>query len=192
MLVSINNPPPETGLTAPVGVELVRAFVNTAELDEGIDRLATAELAQEWLHAQDLIADEPLAESQRLRLIEVRAALRVLIAHGHGGRVDPASLAVLDGAGSTARLTLAFSADGSASLHPDATGVDSALGRILTAAYAAMVEGSWSRLKTCDNDECRWAFYDQSKNRSAKWCSMQSCGNRMKARAYRARRDANS
>jgi predicted RNA-binding Zn ribbon-like protein len=53
-----------------------------------------------------------------------------------------------------------------------------------------MVDGSWSRLKTCENDECRWAFYDQSKNRSAKWCSMQSCGNRMKARAYRARREA--
>ncbi len=190
MLVSISTPPPKTGLSTSVGVELVEAFVNTAEIDQGIDHLATVELAQGWLKAQDLIADEPLAESQRLRLIEVREALRALIGHGHGGPVDPTSLAVLDGAGSTARLTLAFSSDGSASLHPDSTGVDSALGTILTAAYAAMVEGSWSRLKTCENDECRWAFYDQSKNRSAKWCSMQSCGNRMKARAYRARREA--
>ena len=96
---------------------------------------------------------------------------------------------MLDGAERTARLTLAFSGDGSAVLHPDATGVDRALGWILTAAYTAMID-AWPRLKTCGNDECHWAFHDQSKNHSAKWCSMQSCGNRMKARAYRARREA--
>ncbi len=186
----MTNPPPETGRAATVGVDLVRVFVNTAELDEDTERLATVDQAREWLQARDLIGEEPLAESQRLRLIEAREALRALIAAGHGGYVDPTSLAVLDGAGRTARLTLAFSGDGSAALHTDATGVDRALGRILTAAYAAMIDGSWSRLKTCENDECRWAFHDQSKNRSAKWCSMQSCGNRMKARAYRARQEA--
>ena len=172
------------------GADLIRAFVNTAELEEGTDHLATVERAREWLQALDLIGEEPLPESQRLRLIEVREALRALIAAAHGDHVDPASLAVLDNAGRTARLTLAFSASGSAALHPDATGVDRALGRILSAAYAAMIDGSWPRLKTCENNECRWAFYDQSKNRSAKWCSMQACGNRMKARAYRARQEA--
>jgi predicted RNA-binding Zn ribbon-like protein len=53
---------------------------------------------------------------------------------------------------------------------------------------AAMNDGTWSRLKVCMNDECAWAFYDHARNRSGKWCEMSVCGNRMKARAYRARR----
>ncbi|MGH2778535.1 MAG: CGNR zinc finger domain-containing protein, partial [Actinomycetota bacterium] len=31
------------------------------------------------------------------------------------------------------------------------------------------------------------AFYDHSKNRSGKWCTMRVCGNRAKTRAYRER-----
>jgi len=52
------------------------------------------------------------------------------------------------------------------------------------------VEGTWPRLKACANDTCQWAFYDISKNRSGRWCTMDACGNLMKARAYRRRRAA--
>jgi predicted RNA-binding Zn ribbon-like protein len=62
-----------------------------------------------------------------------------------------------------------------------------ALGRLLAIVHRAVVEGTWQRMKVCPADDCRWAFYDHSKNRSGKWCSMAECGNRMKARAYRAR-----
>lgn len=188
--MSISIPPPETGSATPVGVDLVRAFINTAELEQSSDELATAPQAREWLQGLDLVGEEPLSESERLRLVEVREALRALIGTGHGGHIGTQSLAVLDGVGRTARLTLAFSSEGSANLQPDATGIDRALGRIVGAVYTAMTDGTWSRLKTCENPECRWAFHDQSKNHSAKWCSMQSCGNRMKARAYRARQEA--
>jgi predicted RNA-binding Zn ribbon-like protein len=50
-----------------------------------------------------------------------------------------------------------------------------------------MADGSWERLKICPADDCHWAFYDASKNRSRTWCNMQVCGNRKKTRAYRAR-----
>jgi CGNR zinc finger protein len=46
---------------------------------------------------------------------------------------------------------------------------------------------SWERLKVCGAEDCRWAFYDASRNHSRTWCSMSDCGNRAKARAYRAR-----
>ena len=188
--MSMSNPLLESRPEA--GVDLVKAFVNTAELEEHADHLASVQQARDWLQELDLMGEEPLSESGRLRLVEVREALRALIGTGHGGRIGAESLAVLDGAGRTARLTLVFSREGSASLQPDATGVDRALGRIIGAVYTAMIDGTWSRLKTCENQECRWAFHDQSKNHSAKWCSMQSCGNRMKARAYRARQEADN
>jgi predicted RNA-binding Zn ribbon-like protein len=58
---------------------------------------------------------------------------------------------------------------------------------MLATVFRAMSDGSWSRMKACGNPDCRWAFYDSSKNRSGRWCEMASCGNRMKARAFRER-----
>ena len=54
--------------------------------------------------------------------------------------------------------------------------------------FNGVAEGTWERLKACERDVCRWAFYDHSKNRSSHWCSMAVCGQREKnRRAYRRR-----
>jgi len=66
-----------------------------------------------------------------------------------------------------------------------ADGIDRLCGQLVSVAVTAMLDGSWERLKACRN--CRWAFFDESKNRSAHWCSMSLCGNRLKTRAYRRR-----
>ncbi|MGH2963155.1 MAG: CGNR zinc finger domain-containing protein, partial [Solirubrobacterales bacterium] len=57
-------------------------------------------------------------------------------------------------------------------------------------AFQAQVEGQWERLKLCRNDECRWAFFDSSRNRGGTWCEMSVCGNRIKNRHYRRRHPA--
>jgi hypothetical protein len=58
------------------------------------------------------------------------------------------------------------------------------------AAFTAMLDGSWARLKACPREICGWAFYDRSTNASATWCSMRVCGGRVKAGAYYRRRRA--
>ena len=40
----------------------------------------------------------------------------------------------------------------------------------------------------CQSDTCRWLFLDSTKNHSRRWCDMKVCGNRMKARRFRAHR----
>jgi predicted RNA-binding Zn ribbon-like protein len=40
------------------------------------------------------------------------------------------------------------------------------------------------RLKQCAQDDCRWIFLDLSRNRSRRWCTMEDCGNRAKARRH--------
>lgn len=45
-----------------------------------------------------------------------------------------------------------------------------------------------SRLRKCANPNCSHLFYDVSKNNKRQWCSMNSCGNIMKARAFYARK----
>ncbi len=42
------------------------------------------------------------------------------------------------------------------------------------------------RLRECGNLECRWLFLDTSKNHTRRWCDMKLCGNRMKARRFKA------
>jgi predicted RNA-binding Zn ribbon-like protein len=76
--------------------------------------------------------------------------------------------------------------DGSAEIAVAGNGVPAALGRLLAIAFGAMLDGSWPRLKVCR--QCRWAFYDYSRNRSGSWCSMTLCGNRAKTRSYRRRK----
>ena len=43
-----------------------------------------------------------------------------------------------------------------------------------------------SALRACDNPECQWLFLDTSKNHTKRWCDMKICGNRMKARRFKA------
>jgi predicted RNA-binding Zn ribbon-like protein len=70
--------------------------------------------------------------------------------------------------------------------------VEAGLGRIVALVAAAMADGTWPRLKVCLADDCQWAFYDLSRNRSAVWCDMRVCGNRHKVRAFRERHEAKS
>jgi predicted RNA-binding Zn ribbon-like protein len=66
-------------------------------------------------------------------------------------------------------------------------GGEGGLEQVLGAVARLAVRGELSRVKICPADDCRWAFYDTSRNSSRQWCSMAVCGNRAKARAYRAR-----
>ncbi len=40
------------------------------------------------------------------------------------------------------------------------------------------------RVGQCADDRCGWLFFDTSRNRSRRWCSMEDCGNRAKARRH--------
>lgn len=53
-----------------------------------------------------------------------------------------------------------------------------------------LAENELKRLKICDNHDCGWIFYDESKNKSRRWCDDKVCGNIMKVRNFRARKKA--
>ena len=44
-----------------------------------------------------------------------------------------------------------------------------------------------SRLRICENEDCGWIFYDESKSKTRRWCDHKLCGNMMKLRRYRER-----
>jgi predicted RNA-binding Zn ribbon-like protein len=55
---------------------------------------------------------------------------------------------------------------------------------------ALMTSAGMRLLRACAIDSCRWLFLDTSRNHSRRWCDMQVCGNRMKARRFQARRSS--
>jgi predicted RNA-binding Zn ribbon-like protein len=175
---------------APGELEQVRAFVNTLDIEEGEDALGTPGALSAWLTEHGLLGRSVRATAADLReALEVREALRELLL-AHTDRVPaPNAAATLDAAARRARLELRFDADGG-HLESCAGGVTGALGRLLALVQGAMANGTWERLKACRRETCNWAFYDNTKNRSGVWCTMETCGNRAKAQAYRARHAA--
>ena len=172
----------------PDELEIVRAFVNTADVGSGSDELETPPALVAWLAERGLIETGARASEQDLaRSHALREALRAFLCANSGGELDPEAPVVLDKAAERSGLRIRFDADGTASLTPRAEGVDGAHGRLLSIVAEAMRAGNWARLKACRSDDCRWAFFDGSKNHSRAWCSMAVCGNRAKARAFRER-----
>lgn len=173
---------------APGELELVRRFVNTLDVEEGSDELDGPDSLLGWFARMDLLDDGATAEEGDLeRALALREGIRSLLLANNGEGLEPADLRELNCAAGSVRLTVRFDESGSPVLEPETPGLPAALGRILGAVVRAKDEGTWSRLKVCPNDACRWAFYDRSKNRSGRWCTMEVCGNRMKARAFRQR-----
>jgi predicted RNA-binding Zn ribbon-like protein len=171
----------------PPGIDLIAEFVNTLELEDQTDELDSAPALRDWLRERNLLAgtvsDDDVASAQ-----QVREAIRSLLLANNGAPLDKDAVKRLNAAASDAQLRVRFTGDGRSELVPDDAGVPGALARILGLTYTAMADDTWPRLKACRLHSCQFAFYDESKNRSRTWCSMQVCGNRTKARAYRERR----
>jgi predicted RNA-binding Zn ribbon-like protein len=174
---------------APGELELVRRFVNTRDVEEGTDELDGPDSLLGWFVGMELLDEETSADEGDLkRALALREGIRsLLLARSNGEEIEPADLRELDRAAGSVPLAVRFGEDGSPTLEPESSGVSAALGRILAAVVRAADEGIWGRLKVCPNDACQWAFYDRSRNRSGRWCTMEVCGNRMKARAFRQR-----
>lgn len=178
------------GGSAPGDLELVREFVNTLDVETGAEELADPDALAVWLRGRNLLRGGAATRAELAEARRLREALRVLLLANNGVSMRKEAAAALNRAARRAGLGVRFQAGGTASLEPTAAGVDRALGRLLAIVAAAMADGTWSRLKACRADDCRWAFYDRARNRSRAWCSMAVCGNRTKARAYRRRHPA--
>jgi predicted RNA-binding Zn ribbon-like protein len=177
---------------APGQLEVVRGFVNTLDLEEDREELDTPAAAAAWLAEHGLLQDDAAAvtAAQLDRARALREAIRAVLRAHRDGTTAPEAAAILDAEACRARLGVHFGPDGLARDEPAAEGFDAAIGRLLLAVAQAQRDGTWNRLKVCVADDCQYAFYDRSRNRSAVWCDMAVCGNREKVRAYRRREAA--
>lgn len=175
--------------TAPQPLYLVQRFVNSVDVESGEDELSSPDALRDWFAERGLMdAGGSAGPADLKRAIDVREGLRAVLAHNNGHELDEASVARLDRAVRRAGVRMRFEPGREPELVPDAAGVDGAIARLMAIVAASVERGHWERLKVCPREDCAWAFYDKSKNRSGRWCKMEVCGNVEKARAFRERR----
>lgn len=173
---------------APGDLEVLRSFVNTLDPDTQTDQLDTSEKLHDWLVVRGLLGvDSPIDEQAHRQTLEFREALRALALANGATDLDPTAITTLNQLATGVSLSVRIDAGGRAHLHPVDEGLQRSLGVLLTIVYEAITDGTFSRLKACASETCRWLYFDHSKNQSRKWCEMQTCGNVINARAYRQR-----
>ena len=181
-------------------------FVNTDDLENGfpIDHLSSLGDALTWFVERGVIhsegadrlrasaeADPAAAERDLARIKTVRGALRevadAIVEHRppHPGSLDTVNRAL------HARqvIELVPSNDGCVAVDHRHVGdpIDDALARLCDPLVSELTNGDPERIRICDNDTCRWVFFDTSRTARRRWCDMSTCGNRAKAARHRAR-----
>jgi predicted RNA-binding Zn ribbon-like protein len=173
---------PDEDKPAPMPLLRVQAFLNTRDFDDDRDLLADPEEARLWLTSAGLLPAGAGLSADELQLArEVRDGIRSLVEGGD--RLEPLRELV-----EVRRPRLTVGEGGKLTLAPP-RGKDLGVGlfELLLVIRGAQEDGTWSRLRACANPDCRWVFYDRSRNQQGSWCEMAVCGNRLKNRRLRAR-----
>ena len=209
--IAISDPTPRGHHAHDVDLEDTFDFVNTYDLENGfpLERLPTLPDALSWfvqrgvIHAegaqrlgQQTDQDPGAAAMDLARIHAVRGALRevsdAIVEHRppQAGALDTVNRAL------HARqvIELVPSSDGCVAVDHRHVGdpIDDALARLCDPLVTELTSGTPERIRICDNDRCRWVFYDTSRTGRRRWCDMATCGNRAKAARHRAKSKAES
>jgi predicted RNA-binding Zn ribbon-like protein len=133
-------------------------------------------------------------EASRLhqQAIQLREAIYHIFSKNYAGEpIDPADLRLLN---TMVRQALAHrqvtASTGAFQWEwlPEVQGVDRILWPVAFSAAHLLTSENALRVRECEDDRgCGYLFIDQTKNHSRRWCSMDSCGNRAKAKRHYSR-----
>jgi predicted RNA-binding Zn ribbon-like protein len=125
------------------------------------------------------------------RAVALRETLfRLFAAAADGRQAEASDVDALNHSlsGALSRLRLLSTKEGYQWEWEDSSGGDADLERVLwpvvRAAGELLASESLTLLRQCPGEGCAWLFLDTSRNKSRRWCSMEVCGNRSKARRH--------
>ncbi|MEV0092864.1 CGNR zinc finger domain-containing protein [Streptomyces sp. NPDC050738] len=174
-----------------IALDAVVGLVNTAPLSDEPDNLMDLKALYGFVQAFDISGVGDLGEQDLKAVREVRERFAgVFAAPGPQEAADLVNQLVAS-AGTTPQLTDHDGYDWHVHYFaPGASMADhlAADGGMALAFF--VVAGEQERLRRCEAPDCGHAFVDLSRNRSRRYCSSRTCGNRLHVAAYRARRKA--
>lgn len=74
----------------------------------------------------------------------------------------------------------------------DAGALDRVVWPVIRSAADLLTSPDLRHVRRCAGTTCDWLFIDRSRNHTRRWCDMESCGNRAKARRYYERHRAHA
>jgi len=150
------------------------------------EKLATASDLGAWFSESGLLPEGTRPDARELAAaIELREAIyAVLWARLNGAELPADAVAAVNASAATTPPRPVLTSAGWTREGDTRQGL-SALAR----ETIELVGGEQARLlRECGRPECTQIYLDQSRGRRREWCSMATCGSRMKAKAYRERR----
>jgi predicted RNA-binding Zn ribbon-like protein len=167
---------------APGNLVLLEGFLNTSSDELGFDDLETAKSTEAWLRSFALwTGAKKITSEEHQKIIEFRAALRAWILDKE--RLEPLNELITEVA-----FRAEFGPGGEVRFRSTGDVYHQSLGTLIGVISESLQDGTWDRLKCCDLPTCGWAFYDSTRSRTKRWCSMKTCGSRHKSREYYKRR----
>lgn len=191
-----------------VGGRLWLDFANSSDArrEQGHDALRTFGALLRWMEASGVV-DEERAYTMRRRaeqqptgaeaiLQEARRLRQTLHAlAAHGARADavhePALLEinrVLGRSSGVRRLERSSDGGYSHGFVPAGDAFATLLVPLVESAAESLAHRELERIRRCAAHDCERVFIDETRNSGRRWCEMEGCGNRAKARRYRGRR----
>jgi predicted RNA-binding Zn ribbon-like protein len=162
---------------------------------EFVSFLVDAQLVSEERAARlrPLLLNEPQAvDAILLRILRLRESLRAIFsALVHERQYPPSWVEPIN---EILRITeghdelIAHNGAWSLQFVARESGLEWLLAAIARSAAELLVEGPAAPIRHCANPACRLFFYDDSRTRRRRWCSMKLCGNRHKVASFLKRR----
>ena len=121
---------------------------------------------------------------------ELREAIyRIWVAEAHQEQPPVEDVELLNSvlAGALGHQRLVRERDRYALGWDDGEALDSVLWPVAKSAAELLTSEEAKLVRQCEafaTSDCAWLFIDETRNRSRRWCSMASCGNRAKARRH--------
>ncbi|MDJ0464845.1 CGNR zinc finger domain-containing protein [Streptomyces sp. H27-C3] len=170
-------------------LDVVVDLVNTAAEGEQPDRLADIEALYGFVRLHDVSDVGDLGALDLKAVRDVRARFAEAFAAEDAHAAAELINQLVAAAGTTPRLTDHDGFDWHVHYFaPGASVADHLAADCGMALAFIVVSGEQERLRRCEAPDCRRAFVDLSRNRSRRYCSSRTCGNRLHVAAYRARR----
>ena len=156
------------------------------------DRLGNTEWLRSFLTRWDWALPQTATAEAGAALRELRSLLqRIVDAMASGRPVSRKDWRSLNGLMARAllfrQLKISAEADYQLEYVPLEKNIDNLVAEIAFSFADVIAHGDPTRIKVCENPDCRWVYYDKSKNRTRRWCEDSACGNLMKVRRFRAR-----
>ena len=170
------------------GVIVAEWLRSYADLLDWVGRVGLLEGAQVE-HLRHVAARQPAAAADVYQqALALRAAIYAIFS-AIAGKQPPATeaLAYLNAVLAACQPHLQIEPEGEGfrwGLAGDSDALDRPLWPLARAAADLLASPALRLLRQCPAEDCGWLFLDTSRNHTRRWCDMDDCGNRAKARRH--------